>query len=235
MESSETESIASDKHNHHNTTQSPTQTHTHPNPDDGISLDALFADLQRELDTQASSADQGSLPSRVESEDYKSIQRSLNNLPKLTSSLEPNTKSGKPTNKPIRIHDPVASNALKAAKSKDATDARWFHMAQPEITPQIKRDLDVIRQRQALDPKRHYKREKWSVPKFFSMGTIVEGNTGYYNQLKRRERGTSLVSEILADDGTKKYFKRKYGEIQASRTSGKRAHYKKVKSERKRF
>ena len=53
-------------------------------------------------------------------------------------------------------------------------------MKQPEMTPEIKRDLQIIKQRSALDPKRHYKKDKWEIPKFFQMGTIIEGNTEFY-------------------------------------------------------
>lgn len=61
-------------------------------------------------------------------------------------------------------------------------------MSRPELTSSIKRDLQIIKQRQALDPKRHYKKEKWQIPKYFQMGTIVEGNTGYYNKLTKNKR-----------------------------------------------
>lgn len=104
-----------------------------------------------------------------------------------------------------------------------------------QLTPSIKRDLQIIKQRQALDPKRHYKKEKWQVPKFFQMGTIIESNTGYFNKLTKKQQGTNLVEELLHDDNTKKYFKRKYHEIQQQKTSGKKSHYKKVKSDRKKF
>ena len=68
------------------------------------------------------------------------------------------------------------------------------------------------------------------------MGTIIEGNTEFYSsRLKRKERGKTMVEELLHDDTTKKYFKRKYHEIQQTKTSGRKGFYKKVKNARKKY
>lgn len=249
-ESSETESFTSESKNA--TSHTP---QVGNREDANVSLDDLFADLKKELDTSNNeSLASGALPDQLEVDDYKSIERSLRSLPKLQSTFDNNNNNsnnnssnnsksngksnGKDKSKTsagtLKIYDPIPISK-KEKSSDDTTDSRWFHMGRPELTPQLKRDLQIIQQRQALDPKRHYKREKWSIPKHFQMGEIIESSTGYYNQLKRKERGTSLVGEVLADDATKKYFKRKYGEIQKERESGKRAFYKKVKHNRKRF
>ena len=182
-------------------------------PEETTSLDDLFADLKKET---------CSAPAM---EDYRSIEKSIQNLPKINASLE-----SKLDKKPIRIHDPVG------AKPAQTSDNGWFNMKQPEMTPEIKRDLQIIKQRSALDPKRHYKKDKWQIPKFFQMGTIIEGNTEFYSsRLKRKERGKTMVEELLHDDNTKKYFKRKYHEIQQSKTSGRKGFYKKVKNARKKY
>lgn len=182
-------------------------------PEETTSLDDLFADLKKET------------CSAPAVEDYRSIEESIQNLPKINASLE-----SKLDKKPIRIHDPVG------AKPAQTSDNGWFNMKQPEMTPEIKRDLQIIKQRSALDPKRHYKKDKWQIPKFFQMGTIIEGNTEFYSsRLKRKERGKTMVEELLHDDNTKKYFKRKYHEIQQSKTSGRKGFYKKVKNARKKY
>ncbi|CCG25488.1 35S rRNA processing protein [Candida orthopsilosis Co 90-125] len=203
MDSSETESYASDKIS--NTQDS--------------SLDELFSQLSEELHKE------------TPKEDFKSIEASIRKLPKLESNFGnvPQNKA-----KVVRIHDPVAA-AATTKKQDDTSGSGWFNMSRPELTSSIKRDLQIIKQRQALDPKRHYKKEKWQIPKYFQMGTIVEGNTGYYNKLTKKQKGTNLVEELLHDDNTKKYFKRKYHEIQQQKTSGKKSHYKKVRSDRKKF
>ncbi|KGQ97754.1 hypothetical protein MG1_03243 [Candida albicans GC75] len=185
-------------------------------PDDTASLDDLFADLKKET---------RSVPTV---EDFKSIEKSIQSLPKINANLETALQK-----KPIRIHDPVIP---PKKKTTETSDERWFNMKQPEMTPEIKRDLQIIKQRSALDPKRHYKKDKWEIPKFFQMGTIIEGNTEFYSsRLKRKERGKTMVEELLHDDTTKKYFKRKYHEIQQTKTSGRKGFYKKVKNARKKY
>ncbi|KGU29786.1 hypothetical protein W5O_03252 [Candida albicans Ca6] len=185
-------------------------------PDDTASLDDLFADLKKET---------RSVPTV---EDFKSIEKSIQSLPKINANLETALQK-----KPIRIHDPVIP---PKKKTTETSDERWFNMKQPEMTPEIKRDLQIIKQRSALDPKRHYKKDKWEIPKFFQMGTIIEGNTEFYSsRLKRKERGKTMVEELLHDDTTKKYFKRKYHEIQQTKTSGRKSFYKKVKNARKKY
>ena len=185
-------------------------------PDDTASLDDLFADLKKES---------RSLPTV---KDFKSIEKSIQSLPRINDNLETALQK-----KPIRIHDPVIP---PKKKTTETSDERWFNMKQPEMTPEIKRDLQIIKQRSALDPKRHYKKDKWEIPKFFQMGTIIEGNTEFYSsRLKRKERGKTMVEELLHDDTTKKYFKRKYHEIQQTKTSGRKGFYKKVKNARKKY
>ncbi|KAI3402865.2 fcf2 [Candida oxycetoniae] len=229
MESSETESFTSEKHHFDSKKEEVTE-------EDDISLDSLFAELKKEVGNELNKENDNS-SSNVHLEDYKSIRKSISNLPEIQSKWESRVETTTAaSSRPIRIYDPIEARTAKDKnRSKEATDERWFHMKRPELTPEIQRDLSIIKQRQALDPKRHYKREKWQVPKYFEMGTIIESNTGYYNKLTRRERGTNLVHELLNDDNTKKYFKRKYHEIQDAKTSGRKAHYKKVKSQRKKF
>lgn len=90
--------------------------------------------------------------------------------------------------------------------------------------------------RDVLDPKRHYKKEggKPHIPEFSQVGTIIEGPTEYFSaRLSNKDRKRTLVEEVLAGEVTTGRFKSKYNEIQAAKTSGKKAHYKKLKAMRK--
>ncbi|KAI5961311.1 fcf2 [Candida margitis] len=206
MDSSETESYSSDKMT---------------NNSQDATLNELFAQLSEELHKETHPT-----------QDFKSIEASIKKLPKLQSNFENPPQS---KDKVVRIHDPVTAATTVKKQDDETSGSKWFNMSRPELTSTIKRDLQIIKQRQALDPKRHYKKEKWQIPKYFQMGTIIEGNTGYYNKLTKKQQGTNLVEELLHDDATKKYFKRKYHEIQQQKTSGKKSHYKKVKNDRKKF
>jgi tryptophanyl-tRNA synthetase len=66
------------------------------------------------------------------------------------------------------------------------------------------------------------------VPEYSQMGTIIAGATdGANNRLTRKERKRTIVEEILATDNVTK-LKSKYMDIQESKQSGKRGHYKKL-------
>ncbi|CAJ0750530.1 18058_t:CDS:2 [Entrophospora sp. SA101] len=82
-------------------------------------------------------------------------------------------------------------------------------MPKPEITPEIKNDLQVLKLRNVLDPKRFYKKDNSKkFPKYFQIGTIIEGPTEFYSsRLPRKERKQTIVDELLADDQAKKYYK----------------------------
>lgn len=133
-----------------------------------------------------------------------------------------------------KIVDPVqVKREAKKARESNAGD-KWFNMPKPELTQETKRDLQLLQMRSVLDRKRHYKKEKVGVPQYFQTGTIIEGNTEYYSaRLSNKERKKTLAEEILADSESRKYFKRKYADIQTSKLSGRKAHYKKVKEMRK--
>ncbi|PVH71435.1 putative rRNA-processing protein fcf2 [Cadophora sp. DSE1049] len=104
------------------------------------------------------------------------------------------------------------------------------------LTPELKRDLQLLRMRDVLDPKRHYKKDnkKQQVPEFSQVGTIIEGPTEYFSsRLTNKDRKRTLVEEVLAGEKASGRFKSKYNEIQEAKTSGKKAHYKKLRDARK--
>lgn len=67
------------------------------------------------------------------------------------------------------------------------------------------------------------------------MGTIVESPTEYFSaRIKKKDRKETIVQELLADQKSKEYFKRKYNEIQDKSSSGGKKWYKKVQERKKR-
>ena len=90
--------------------------------------------------------------------------------------------------------------------------------------------------RSVLDPKRFYKKEstKSRPPEFSQIGTVVEGPTEFFSgRLTKNQRKRTLIEETLAGEEANGRFGRKYSEIQAAKTNGKRAHYKALMSKRK--
>ncbi|CAO2165836.1 unnamed protein product [Urochloa humidicola] len=119
--------------------------------------------------------------------------------------------------------DPRKVNKLTRKSIKDTTGKGWFDMPAPSITPELKKDLEILQLRHVMDPKRHFKRSGKSkaLPKYFQVGTVVEPASEFYSgRLTKRERKTTLVDELLSDQSLKSYRLRKVREIQESRTPG---------------
>jgi len=64
---------------------------------------------------------------------------------------------------------PSISISIQRAKPKTA-GGKWFNMAATEMTPEVKRDLQILNMRNFIDPKRHYKKSSSKdLPKFFQV------------------------------------------------------------------
>ncbi|KAK8225460.1 rRNA-processing protein FCF2 [Phyllosticta capitalensis] len=134
-----------------------------------------------------------------------------------------------------KVEDPVAVRKKQIEERKATAGDKWFNLPKTDLTPELKRDLQLLKMRNVLDPHRHYKKEdSKDVPEYSQVGTIVEGPTEYYSaRIQKKDRKRTFVEEVLAQEKDSGRFKRKYGEIQTQKTSGKKAHYKAMKAKRK--
>ncbi|KAG0232448.1 hypothetical protein BGW42_008166 [Actinomortierella wolfii] len=134
-----------------------------------------------------------------------------------------------------KVH--ITHKEKKEAREKTAGKG-WFDMPQQVLTPELKRDLQILKLRNVLDPKRFYKREekgKPKFPKYFQVGTVIEGNTEFYSsRLTKKERATTITGEVMKDLTGREYYKRKFDEIQESKQSGGKRFYKKGDGKKKR-
>lgn len=122
-------------------------------------------------------------------------------------------------------------------KEKPTSGPKWFNLPKTVVTPELKRDLQILRLRSVLDPHRHYKKEngKANIPEYSQVGTIVEGPTEFFSaRITKKDRKKNFAAEVMAAEKESGRFKRKYAEIQAAKTSGKKAHYKNLKAKRAR-
>lgn len=114
---------------------------------------------------------------------------------------------------------------------KDNAGADWYNMPRTELTPQLKRDLQVLRMRDVIAMgKQHFKKDnrKEFVPEYCQVGTIIAGATdGSSQRLTRKEKKRTIVEEVLSAENASK-FKSKFHEIQEKKMSGKKGFYKKV-------
>ncbi|KAH8889539.1 tryptophanyl-tRNA synthetase [Thozetella sp. PMI_491] len=103
----------------------------------------------------------------------------------------------------------------KKTKKGERNDAgpEFFHMPRTNLTPELKRDLQILRMRSVLAlGKQHFKRDtrKDPIPEFSQVGTIIEGKTdGSSARLTRKSRKRTIVEEVLGGDNLEK-FKSKY-------------------------
>ncbi|XP_045584094.1 U3 small nucleolar RNA-associated protein 6 homolog [Procambarus clarkii] len=95
----------------------------------------------------------------------------------------------------------------------------WFDMKAPELTEEVKRDLEVLQMRSVLDPKRHYKNSDMKVlPKYFQLGRVVDNPVEFYSsRVLKKDRKRTLAEEIIHDEESLRYQKRKYNEIIAAK------------------
>ncbi|KAF3926016.1 hypothetical protein ABW20_dc0108071 [Dactylellina cionopaga] len=144
--------------------------------------------------------------------------------------------SGKATGLPfMRVDDLVKVEKEKKEKKDKTAGPSWYNMPATDLTPQVKRDLQMIKLRNVIDQKKHFKGDDWKgkLPKYFQMGTLIEGPTEYYSaRLNNKERKKNIVDEVLSNSANKSRFRKKYEELQAKKKSGKKEFYKKVKEKR---
>ncbi|CAD6241159.1 GSCOCG00009182001-RA-CDS [Cotesia congregata] len=124
---------------------------------------------------------------------------------------------------------------IQRKKEREKTKGtKWFNMPAPEMTAEVRHDLQVIQMRSALDPKRFYKKNDIkALPKYFQIGKVVDSPLDYYSgRLSNKERKKTLVDELMADAEFAKYNKRKFKEIVKENPVGMRkahAHAKRLK------
>ncbi|XP_055595614.1 deoxynucleotidyltransferase terminal-interacting protein 2-like [Uranotaenia lowii] len=114
-------------------------------------------------------------------------------------------------------------NRKERAKSKGKN---WFDLPAPEMTDEVKNELELLRMRSVLDPKHFYKRsEMKTLPKYFQIGKVMDSPLDYYNERgSKKANSKTLVDELLEDAAFQKYNKRKYAEVLEKRK--KKAYYK---------
>ena len=130
----------------------------------------------------------------------------------------------------------AGSDTDKAVQKKKATAGKdWYDLPRTNLTPELKRDLQMIKMRTILDPHRHYKKDggKMKAPEYSQVGTIMEGPTEFFTgRIENKKRKRTFVEEVLAGEQETGRFKRKYGELQGKKNSGKKAFYKALKAKR---
>ena len=115
----------------------------------------------------------------------------------------------------------VPSLQKKRKRKTEATDAGkdWYFMKAPEMTPEIKEDLQAIMLRRHLDPKKFYKKNDMNeAPKFFQIGTILNSpDEPVSHRIEKQKRNKPLVEQLLAEDDELNFSRKKWLEVMKSK------------------
>lgn len=179
--------------------------------------------------------------------EYEDIKQKVTHLPSIQLKLHSQDDSEKRVEKKerkIRKIDDSVDSVLPRKNEKTITDRRlikearskeWFKITKPEMTEDLKRDLLVLKNRKYLDPKRFYKGEKWEIPENFQVGEIVEGVGEYGGRMKRKQRGETIVDELLKNKESNEWFNKTYSAIQVKKQSGGKGYLKQKMEKRRKY
>ncbi|XP_041791660.1 deoxynucleotidyltransferase terminal-interacting protein 2 [Chelmon rostratus] len=122
---------------------------------------------------------------------------------------------------------PPYSESKQALKLKHRVERQkstgdgWFNMKAPEISQELKGDLQVLKMRGSMDPKRFYKKnDRDGFPKYFQVGTVVDNPADFYHsRIPKKDRKRTMVEELLADAEFRHNNKKKYQHILAEKAA----------------
>ncbi|XP_029939509.1 deoxynucleotidyltransferase terminal-interacting protein 2 [Salarias fasciatus] len=108
---------------------------------------------------------------------------------------------------------------LKRKEEREKTTGEaWFNMKSPELTQELKGDLQVLKMRGALDPKRFYKKNDMDrFPKFVQLATVEDDAIHHHSRVPKKYRKSTMVEELLADADFRQSNKKKYQHILSER------------------
>ncbi|KAI1752431.1 Fcf2-domain-containing protein [Xylaria castorea] len=174
---------------------------------------------------------------KQQAQQSKSVSTPLpSNSEVIKSGITTKTPASKPAtsapsnqkSKELSVRVTETRKSKKEMAHKADAGPQWFNLPATDLTPQLRRDLQLLKMRDVLDPKRHYKKDTTrAIPEFSQVGTVIPGPTDYFSaRMTKKDRKRTLLEDVLATEDTTRRFKSKYGEIQAVKTSGKKGHYK---------
>lgn len=117
---------------------------------------------------------------------------------------------------PILFESHASKKREMKEKREETAGKGWFNLPKTEMTDELKKDMQVLQMRNALDTKIHYKRaDSNKLPKYFQVGTIVEGPHEFHSsRVSKKNRKRTLVDELLADAEFRRKNKRRFIDMQ---------------------
>ncbi|KAF4467579.1 hypothetical protein FALBO_5558 [Fusarium albosuccineum] len=135
----------------------------------------------------------------------------------------------------LSVRAPPQPQMGPKTKEKTTAGSDWFDLPKTNLTPEFKRDWQLLRMRGILDPKNQKKALRASAPEYSQVGEIIAGPTEFYSaRLTRKERKGSMLEEVMSSYDSNK-FTNKYAGIQKQKSSGKKGFYKKLVAQRRKL
>ncbi|KAF8566630.1 hypothetical protein P879_09642, partial [Paragonimus westermani] len=90
---------------------------------------------------------------------------------------------------------------------------KWYDMPKPNVTEEEREDLEVIRLRRAIASDTHVKRSDTKF-KYYQQGVVVDDPGSFYDRIARKQRGKTIVDELLANADLMKKHRKRYAQIE---------------------
>ncbi|TNN13179.1 Deoxynucleotidyltransferase terminal-interacting protein isoform 4 [Schistosoma japonicum] len=109
------------------------------------------------------------------------------------------------------LHSKRELKRIRRAERKSKL-SKWFNLPKPDITEEERDDLELIRLRRAISSDTHVRRSDGKSA-YFQRGVVVDDPGSFYDRLPRKQRGKTLVDELLANAEIMKVQRKRYAKI----------------------
>ncbi|KAL6864382.1 Fcf2 domain-containing protein [Trichoderma novae-zelandiae] len=139
-----------------------------------------------------------------------------------------------PKQEKTEVRVPRPQVAASQRKGKDTAGAEWFDLPKTDMTPEFKREWQLLRMRNVLDPKHQKKALRAAAPQFSHVGRVVASPFDPRSaRLGSREKKKTLLESIMSVHNDAK-LESKYSSVQEKKREGRKAYYKSVVAKRRR-
>jgi hypothetical protein len=131
---------------------------------------------------------------------------------------------------------PLVPRKKRKRDEDDTAGPNWFNMKRPELTPEIIHDVNAMRLRSHLNPKKFYKKKDMEeMPKYFQIGTYLPSPfEPKSHSLEKSSRRKPLVEQLLEEDAQLNFSRKKWQEVrEASKKLNKKQRGAKKMSKKK--
>nr|CAH8874888.1 unnamed protein product [Trichobilharzia regenti] len=112
------------------------------------------------------------------------------------------------------LHSKREVKRIRRAERKSKL-SNWFDLPKPEVTEEDRDDLELIRLRRAISSDTHVRKADGKST-YFQRGVVVDDPGSFYDRLPRKQRGKTLVDELLANAEIMKVHRKRYAKIARS-------------------